>query len=105
MAKSMCLAAKGRLQGRAAKLLPTRRKSRCNADWGMFALQLTCLYDQQSCIVYFKNVGYVYVYFWMLLPSEIFYDYKTFIQSLRPVSHIFSKCPDKVNEHHEPNIL
>jgi len=39
--KSMCLAAKGWLQGRAAKLLRARRKSRCNEDLGKFALQLT----------------------------------------------------------------
>jgi len=34
----MCLAAKGRLQGWAAKLLHARRKSRCNDDLGQICL-------------------------------------------------------------------
>ena len=34
----MCLAAKGWLQGRAAKLLRARRKSRCNEDLGQICL-------------------------------------------------------------------
>ena len=38
--KSMCFAAKGRLQGRAAKLLRARRKSRYSEHL-RFALQLT----------------------------------------------------------------
>ncbi len=34
----MCFAAKGWLQGRAAKLLRARRKSRCNEDLGQIGL-------------------------------------------------------------------
>jgi hypothetical protein len=37
----MCFAAKGRLWGRAAKLLLVRRKSWCNEGVSQFALQLT----------------------------------------------------------------
>jgi hypothetical protein len=37
-ARSMCFAAKGRLQGWAAKLLRARRKSRFNADLGQICL-------------------------------------------------------------------
>jgi len=36
--KSMCFAAPGWLQGRAAKLLRARRKSRCNEDLGQICL-------------------------------------------------------------------
>jgi len=36
--KSMCFAAKGRLQGRAAKLLLVRWKSRCNECLGQICL-------------------------------------------------------------------
>jgi hypothetical protein len=36
--RSMCFAATGRLQGRAAKLLLVRRKSRCNEDFGQICL-------------------------------------------------------------------
>jgi len=39
--KSMCFAATGRLQGRAAKLLLVRRMSRDNESLVQFALQLT----------------------------------------------------------------
>ena len=37
-AKSMCFEAKGRLQGRASKLLRARRRSRCNAGLGQICL-------------------------------------------------------------------
>jgi hypothetical protein len=37
----MCFTAKGRLQGRAVKLLRARRRSRYSEDLGQFALQLT----------------------------------------------------------------